>query len=109
MESPRWSVRVRATVDGSASALARTHRFEVGEAAPFDVAAPQVSGLEYALGALGAELAQGLLVRARRSGLASPAAGQHEDERRSEHEQRSRRAYRWMGFHGVLFRWLLRR
>jgi hypothetical protein len=68
VEPPRWTVRVRATADGGASALARTHRFEVGDAAPFDVEAERVSGLEYALGALGAELAAGLLTRARRQG-----------------------------------------
>ena len=70
MEAPRWTVRVRATKGGSASVLARTHRFEVGDAAPFDVDAPRLSGLEYALGALGAELSAGLLTRSRRTGRA---------------------------------------
>jgi hypothetical protein len=70
VEAPRWTVRVRATGEGGASVLARTHRFLVGDAAPFDVAAPRVSGLEYALGALGAELSAGLLARARREGRA---------------------------------------
>jgi len=70
VEAPRWTVRVRATGKGGASVLTRTHRFEVGDAAPFDVEAPLVSGLEYALGALGAELSAGLLTRARRTGRA---------------------------------------
>jgi hypothetical protein len=70
MDAPRWTVRVRATGDGTASALARTHRFAVGAAAPFDAEAREVSGLEYALGALGAELALGLLTLARRQGRA---------------------------------------
>lgn len=68
MKAPRWTVRVRATPDRATSVLARTQLFEIGDAAPFDVAAPSVSGLEYALGALGAELSAGLLVRARRQG-----------------------------------------
>jgi hypothetical protein len=67
VEAPRWTVRVRATADGT-SVLARTQRFEVGDAAPFDLESPRVSGLEYALGALGAELSAGLIVRARRQG-----------------------------------------
>ena len=68
MEAPRWTVRVRATADGGASVLARTQRFEVGDASPFDAELTRVSGLEYALGALGAELSAGLIVRARRQG-----------------------------------------
>jgi hypothetical protein len=70
VEAPRWTVRVRATAEGGSTVLARTHHFDVGEPAPFDLAAPRVSGLEYALGALGAELSAGLLARARREGRA---------------------------------------
>ncbi len=58
-------MRITATEPGVARAVARQHRFLVGDPVQFDVAYPHVTALEYALGALGAELASGLRTLAR--------------------------------------------
>jgi hypothetical protein len=60
-----WSVRVTATEPGVARAVARQHRFLVGDPVQFDPAYPHLTALEYALGALGAELTNGLRALAR--------------------------------------------
>lgn len=65
MRTFAWTVRVTATEPRTARAIARQHRFLVGDPVTFDQAAPGVSALEYALGALGAELANGLRAVAR--------------------------------------------
>lgn len=49
-----------------ATAYARRHRFDVGDALQFDEEAPYVSALEYVLGALAADLVMGLRRSARR-------------------------------------------
>jgi uncharacterized OsmC-like protein len=64
-----WSVRVRSGGRRRAVAYARQHRFEVGGAVAFDEAEDAVSSLEYALGALAAELVTGFTERARRRRL----------------------------------------
>ena len=60
-----FSLRVSASSDGSATAFARKHRFVVGSPVTFDEQDPQVSAMEYVLGAFGAELAGGLVAAAR--------------------------------------------
>lgn len=51
-----WSVRVTSGGRRRAVAYARHHRFEVGAPVEFDQRADTVSALEYALGALAADL-----------------------------------------------------
>lgn len=63
-----WSVRVRAT-RGGATVYARAHSYEVGPALPFDVEEGRVSALEYAIGAIGAEVCGGFAALARRRRL----------------------------------------
>jgi hypothetical protein len=65
-----WHVRVRSTGRARARAYARQHQFAVGEAVTFDVEHDLVAGLEYLLGALGADLVTGLQRAARRRGAA---------------------------------------
>jgi hypothetical protein len=61
-----WNLRVHAGVDGRATAYVRAHQFEVGAPLHFDPDYAHVTALEYALGALGAELANGMMARCRR-------------------------------------------
>jgi hypothetical protein len=63
-----WSVRVRAA-RGGATVYARAHSYEVGSPLPFDVEEGRVSALEYAIGALGAEVVNGFAALARRRRL----------------------------------------
>jgi hypothetical protein len=65
MDDHAWTLRVTATDYRSATVFARKHSFTVGAPVVFDQDAPHVSALEYALGALGAELVSGLVSRAR--------------------------------------------
>ncbi|HEX8794001.1 MAG TPA: OsmC family protein [Polyangiaceae bacterium] len=60
-----FSVRVSGSRDGSATAFVRKHRFVVGSPVTFDEQDPQLSALEYVLGAFGADLVTGLLAAAR--------------------------------------------
>jgi hypothetical protein len=55
-----WNVRVRSTGRGQATAYVREHQFTVGEPIHFDAEYERVTGLEYVLGALGADLVAGL-------------------------------------------------
>ncbi len=64
--SPRWTLRVTATGDRSARVVSRTQQFIVTRPLSFDAAQEGLSALEYALGALGAELVTGLREVARR-------------------------------------------
>ena len=68
MESHRWTLRVRSTDHERVRVFARKHQFEVGAPVEFDEEGTTISALEYALGALGAELTGGLrrLARSRR-------------------------------------------
>lgn len=61
-----WSVRVRSTGHDQATAYVRQHRFLVGAPVHFDEAAEAISALEYALGALAADLVVGFAALARR-------------------------------------------
>jgi len=64
-EGTRWSVRVSETGKDTANVFVRKHQFTVGAAAQFDEDARQVSGLEYVLGVVGAELVNGITALAR--------------------------------------------
>ena len=66
MERFRWSARVRNTGKGRAHAYVRDHRFEVGLAVQFDQEYRRVTALEYALGALGADIVNTIDIEARR-------------------------------------------
>jgi uncharacterized OsmC-like protein len=61
-----WRVRVTSAARDRAEVHARRHRFTVGRPLEFDADAETVSALEYLLGALGADLVNGLLAVARR-------------------------------------------
>jgi len=56
---------VSAAADGSATVFVRKHRFVVGAPVTFDEQDPRISALEYVLGALGADLVNGLVAAAR--------------------------------------------
>ena len=60
MERYRWSLRAGTTGRGTVRVAVRKHSFEVGAPLEFDEEAAGISALEYALGALGAELVGGL-------------------------------------------------
>ena len=60
MERYRWNLRVRSAEHGTVRVVSRKNQFEVGAPFEFDEEATKVSALEYALGALGAELVGGL-------------------------------------------------
>ena len=70
MDEFAWHVRVRSTGRGRATAYARQHQFAVGEPIVFDAEADAVAGIEYVLGALGADLVTGLRRAARRHRVA---------------------------------------
>jgi uncharacterized OsmC-like protein len=61
-----WTLRVRATGGGRATAYVRRHQFDVGVAVQFDDEYDRVTALEYALAALGADLVTGVQRLARR-------------------------------------------
>jgi len=65
-----FGVRVRSSGTDAATAYARSHSFEVGAAVPFDPEERRLTALEYALGALGADLVNGFRVLARKRRLA---------------------------------------
>ena len=69
MENFTWEIRVAAAGPDEAIAYARKHRFELGGAVSFDREYDRVSALEHVLGAIGADVATGLLKRARQRGL----------------------------------------
>ena len=60
MEGYTWNLRVSAAEGGQATGFARQHQFRVGAPAHFDRAYEAGSALEYALGAIGADLVNGL-------------------------------------------------
>jgi uncharacterized OsmC-like protein len=64
MHSHTWSLRVSAGGD-AATVFARRHQFVVGAPVSFDEEDARVSALEYALGALGADVVNGLVRLAR--------------------------------------------
>lgn len=66
MSDLRFSVRVNSRPDGRCDVRVRKRGFEVGVPLSFDSAYDGVTALEQFLGALGADLAGGLLARARK-------------------------------------------
>jgi OsmC-like protein len=66
MEPHTWRLRVSATERGQATVFTRQHRFRVGAPVHFDQSYEAVSALEYVLGAIGADLVNGLQASARK-------------------------------------------
>jgi hypothetical protein len=66
----RWNVRVSAATRDSVRVFVRKHQFTVGAPVHFDEAYEHVSALEYVLGAVGAELVQGIVSLGKRRRLA---------------------------------------
>lgn len=65
-----WKVRVTSRARHRADVHVRRHRFVVGKPVEFDSDADSVSAVEYLLGALGADLVNGLLAVANRRRIA---------------------------------------
>ena len=76
MTSFEWELRVRSTDPGRATAYTRNQQFEVGKPLAFDAEYGHVTALEYVLGAIGADIVNGLtgLARTRRVGVDSVEA-----------------------------------
>jgi len=70
MEGYTWTLRVSASERGQATVFTRQHQFRVGAPVHFDRAYEGVSALEYVLGAIGADLVNGLQMLGRRRRLA---------------------------------------
>src|SRR3954451_12131354 len=66
MNAITMSLRVTATTPASARVSAGRRQFSIGRPVEFDDAAAQVSAIEYALGAVGGEIVNGLREFARR-------------------------------------------
>jgi hypothetical protein len=66
MEGYTWTLRVSATERGQATVFTLQHQFRVGAPVHFDRAYEAVSALEYVLGAIGADLVNGLQTLGRR-------------------------------------------
>ena len=68
MERHTWTLRVSATERGQATVFTRQHQFCVGAPVHFDRGYEAISALEYVLGAMGADVVNGLqrLARKRR-------------------------------------------
>ncbi len=69
MREHTFTLRISVNGDAPVRVFARRQQFEVGAAVTVDAQAPQVSALEYGLGAVAAELCAGLRDRARRRRL----------------------------------------
>ncbi|HXH11929.1 MAG TPA: OsmC family protein [Alphaproteobacteria bacterium] len=70
MENYTWTLRIGAADHGQVTVFTRQHQFRVGAPVHFDRAYEAVSALEYALGALGADVVNGLQILARKRRLA---------------------------------------
>jgi OsmC-like protein len=70
MEGYTWTLRVSASERGQATVFTRQHQFRVGAPVHFDRAYEGVSALEYVLGAIGADLVNGLQTLGRRRRVA---------------------------------------
>jgi hypothetical protein len=70
MEAHTWTLRVSAAERGQATVFTRQHQFRVGAPVHFDRAYEAVSALEYVLGAIGADLVNGLQALARKRRVA---------------------------------------
>ena len=93
MEGYTWTLRVSASERGQATVFTRQHQFRVGAPVHFDRAYEGVSALEYVLGAIGADLVNGLQMLGRRRRLAIDRI-----EARVEGELNNPLAY--LGVHG---------
>lgn len=60
MENHTWTVRICGETGDLAQAFVRKHRFAIGAPVQFDEAYPRITALEYALGAIGADIVNGL-------------------------------------------------
>ncbi len=69
MESFRWTLRVSGAARGRATVFVRRHQFQVGEPVHFDEQYHRITALEYALGAIGADIVSGLKSLARKRGI----------------------------------------
>ena len=69
MQGFTWTLRVTSGESGPSHVLVRRHHFAVGHPVDFDVEYGQVTALEYALGAVGAEIVGGLRAFAKRRRL----------------------------------------
>lgn len=69
MQGFTWTLRVTAGEPGENRVSARRHQFVAGPPVDFDVEYGRVTALEYALGALGAEIVGGLRAFAKRRRL----------------------------------------
>jgi OsmC-like protein len=70
MEGYTWTLRVIASEGGQATIFTRQHQFRVGAPVHFDRAYEAVSALEYVLGAIGADVVNGLQTLGRRRRVA---------------------------------------
>jgi hypothetical protein len=70
MEAHTWTLRVGATERDQATVFTRQHQFRVGALVHFDRAYAAVTALEYVLGAIGADLVNGLQTLARKRWVA---------------------------------------
>jgi OsmC-like protein len=70
MEGYTWTLRVSASEQGQATVFTRQHQFRVGAPVHFDRSYEGVSALEYVLGAIGADLVNGLQLLGRRRRVA---------------------------------------
>ena len=61
-----WTLRVSTAGKDRASVFARTHQFHVGAPVQFDAAYDAITALEYVLGAIGADIVNGLQALARK-------------------------------------------
>jgi hypothetical protein len=61
-----WTLRITATDNEAAHVVVRRHQFAVGRPLSFDAEYQHVTALEYVLGALGAEIVNGLRLSAKR-------------------------------------------
>jgi uncharacterized OsmC-like protein len=66
MNGITYTLRISSTERDAARVSVRRHQFTVGHPIDFDERAPAVTALEYALGAVGAEIVGGLRAFARR-------------------------------------------
>jgi len=66
MDRHPWRLRVSATDRGRATVYTRQHQFSVGAPVHFDRTYDAISAVEYVLGAIGADVVNGLQILARK-------------------------------------------
>ena len=66
MEPFEWNLRVGARDKNLATVFVRNHQFAVGAPLQFDQEYPQITSLEYVLGAIGSDVANGLFTLAKK-------------------------------------------